>query len=80
VGRSGSFGYSTSTSVAVSEVEGIDVAIGSGAQFAILEGRTFVFPPYEDWGRTKAYELDDEGKAKLHFDLVGDVFKWLRVR
>ena len=61
-------------------VEGIDVDVGSGAQFAVLDGRTFVFVPYDDWARSKAYELHDDGTATEHFDTVGDVFKWVRVR
>lgn len=61
-------------------IEGIDVAINSGAQFAVLEGRTFVFVPYDEWARTKAYELHDDGTATVHFDTPGDVFKWVRVR
>ena len=52
----------------------------SGAQFAVLDGRTFVFVPYDNWGRTKGYELDEDGTATEHFDTVGDVFKWVRVR
>lgn len=62
------------------EVEGIDVAISSGAQFAMLEGRTFVFLPYDDWGRTKAYEIDEDANATERFDSVGDIFKWIKVR
>jgi hypothetical protein len=61
-------------------VDGIDVEIASGAQLSVLDGRTFLFVPYDDWGRTKAYELDADGKATLRFDTVGDVFKWVRVR
>jgi hypothetical protein len=61
-------------------VEGIDVAISSGAQFAVLDGRTFVFLPFEDWGKTMVYELDSQGVATRHFETVGDVFKWIRVR
>lgn len=61
-------------------VEGIDVDIGSGAQFAVLEGRTFVFLPYLDWSRTKVYEIDADGVATEHLDVVGDVFKWERLR
>jgi len=61
-------------------LEGIDVAVGSGAQFAVVDGRTFVFVPYDDWGRTKGYEIDEDGAAVEHFDTVGDVFKWVRVR
>jgi hypothetical protein len=61
-------------------VEGVEVDIGSGAQFAVLDDRTFVFLPYDEWGRTKGYELDADGKATERFDTVGDVFKWVRVR
>ena len=61
-------------------VVGIDVAVGSGAQFAVIDRRTFVFVPYDDWGRTKGYELDDDGVAIERFDTLGDVFKWVRVR
>ena len=61
-------------------VEGIDVDLSSGAQFAVLDGRTFVFLPYDDWSRTKIYELDKNGRAKEHADTAGDVFKWIRVR
>jgi hypothetical protein len=61
-------------------VEGVEVDIGSGAQFAVLDGRTFVFLPYQEWGRTKGYELADDGTATERFDTVGDVFKWIRVR
>jgi len=61
-------------------VSGIDVAIVEGAQMAVLDGRSFVFLPYDDWGRTKAYELMPDGSAVERFDTVGDVFKWVRVR
>jgi hypothetical protein len=61
-------------------VDGIDVEIASGAQMSVVDGRTFLFVPYDDWGRTKAYELDADGKATLRFDTAGDVFKWVRVR
>jgi hypothetical protein len=61
-------------------VGGIDVAIADGAQMAVLDDRSFVFLPYDDWGRTKAYELMTDGTAVERFDTVGDVFKWARVR
>ena len=61
-------------------VEGIDVAISSGAQFAVLDGRTFVFLPFDDWARTMVYELDGSGLAMPRFEVTGDVFKWIRVR
>jgi len=61
-------------------LQGVTVDVGPGAQFAVLEGRTFVFLPYEDWGRTKVYELDAAGVATEHFDIVGDLFKWVKIR
>lgn len=60
-------------------VDGIDETT-SGAQFAVLDGRTFVFLPYDDWGRTKIFEIDAEGVATERGDTVGDVFKWVKVR
>lgn len=61
-------------------IQGIDNDLGSGAQFAVLDGRTFVFLPYDEWSRTKGYEIAEDGTATEHFDTVGDVFKWIRVR
>lgn len=61
-------------------IEGIDVEVASGAQFAVLDGRTFIFAPYDDWGRSKVYELGQDGKAREHADTVGDIFKWVKVR
>lgn len=61
-------------------VDGIEVAIGSGAQFAVLDGRTFVFLPFDEWSRTMVYEIDDDGTAHERFETIGDVFKWVRVR
>lgn len=61
-------------------VEGVEVDTASGAQFAVLDGRTFVFLPYEEWGRTKIYEIGDDGVATERGDTVGDVFKWVKVR
>lgn len=61
-------------------VEGIDVEPSSGAQFAVLDGRTFVFLPYNEWANTKIYEIGDDGVATERGDTVGDVFKWVRIR
>ncbi|HTV22809.1 MAG TPA: hypothetical protein VMG12_29165 [Polyangiaceae bacterium] len=61
-------------------VAGIDVDTASGAQFAVLDGRTFVFLPYNDWGRSKIYEIGSDGVAIERGDTVGDVFKWVKVR
>ncbi|HEY0468888.1 MAG TPA: hypothetical protein VGC79_32070, partial [Polyangiaceae bacterium] len=62
-------------------IEGIGEDLVSGwSQFSVLDGRTFVFLPYDDGRRTKAYELTAEGAAVERFDTLGDVFKWVRVR
>lgn len=61
-------------------VDGIEIAPSTGAQFAVLDGRTFVFLPYENWGRTRIYELTDDATAVEHADTLGDVFKWVKVR
>jgi hypothetical protein len=61
-------------------VEGVDLALSGGAQFAVLDGRTFVFLPYEDWSKSKIYELDADGHAIERATTTGDVFKWVRVR
>jgi len=61
-------------------IEGIDADISSGGQFAVLDGRTFLFLPIDDWARTRVYELDADGRARFHFEIEGDVFKWVRVR
>jgi hypothetical protein len=61
-------------------VEGIDVDIADGAQFAVLDGRTFVFLPYDDWARTKTYELMSDGSALERFDTTGDIYQWVQVR
>jgi hypothetical protein len=61
-------------------IEGVDVELGSGAQFAVLDGRTFVFVPFDEWARSKVYEIDAEGVATERFEVQGDVFKWVRIR
>jgi hypothetical protein len=65
---------------AAAPVEGIDVEMGSGAQFAVLEERTFVFLPYDSYARSRIYEIGPSGVATERFDVIGDVFKWVRVR
>jgi len=62
------------------EVDGIDVSMGDAVQFAVLDGRTFVFLPYDEWARTRIYEIDENGTATERGDTLGDVFKWVRVR
>lgn len=61
-------------------IEGIENDVGAGAQFAVLDGRTFVFLPFDDWSKSAVYELDADGTAEKRFEVEGDVFKWVRVR
>jgi len=68
------------TTMTGAPVEGIDVDISSGAQFAVLDGRTFVFLPYDDWARSKIYEIGNDGLATERGDTLGDVFKWVKIR
>lgn len=62
------------------QVEGIDVNMGDAVQFAVLDGRTFVFLPYDEWARSRIYEILADGTAVSRADTLGDVFKWVRVR
>jgi hypothetical protein len=61
-------------------IAGIDVSLSSGAQFAVLDGRTFVFVPYDDYSRSKIYEIGADGLATERGDTLGDVFKWVKIR
>jgi hypothetical protein len=36
--------------------------------------------PYDQWARTRIYEIDETGAAIERADTIGDVFKWMRVR
>jgi hypothetical protein len=44
-----------------------------------IDGRSFMTVPYEDGGRTKIYEIDDEGNVTEHLDVEGDA-SFIRVR
>lgn len=62
-------------------IEGIDADLGINGwtSSAVVDGRAFAFLAYD--GRTKTYELDPSaGTASEHFDVVGTVTDWLRVR
>lgn len=58
--------------------EGIDVE-GGGWGNVKVDDRTFLFVPYDDYARTRVYELDGQGKPSTHNDLLGDAY-WMRVR
>jgi hypothetical protein len=59
--------------------EGIDVE-GAGWSAVQVDGRSFLFVGYDDYTRTRVYELDAAGKPTKHSDLLGDASGWLRVR
>jgi hypothetical protein len=62
-----------------SPIQGIDT-IDSGFLWANFDGRSFVFVPYADWGRSKIFELGADSSATEVFDTDGVVNEWLRVR
>ena len=46
-----------------------------------LDDRSFVFLPYEDFGRTRVFEIDmNTGVATQRFDTTAWVYDWVRVR
>lgn len=46
-----------------------------------LDGRSFVFLPYEDYGRTRVFEIDmATGSAIERFETTGWVYDWVRLR
>ena len=52
-----------------------------GFHAADIDGRSFIFLPYADWGRTRVYEVDMQtGRATERFDTTGWVYDWVRVR
>lgn len=60
----------------ISGVERID----SGFFWGNIDGRTFVFAPYEDWSRSKVYELFPDGSVTEVLDTLGYAYELLRVR
>jgi hypothetical protein len=61
------------------ELAGVEA---SNAQYQgkTIDGRSFVFLPYDLWGRSRVYELDPEGTATQRFESTGWVYDWVRVR
>jgi hypothetical protein len=61
------------------ELAGVEA---SNAQYQgkTIDGRSFVFLPYDLWGRSRVYELDTDGTAKELFESTGWVYDWVRVR
>jgi hypothetical protein len=60
----------------------LDAVEPSNAQYhgKTIDGRSFVFMPYDLWGRSKVYELKMDGTAEQLFETVGWVYDWVRVR
>lgn len=61
-------------------ITGIDLPAGAGAQTAVIDGRMFVMVIFDDYGKTRVYEVSADGVATHKFDVNGDVFKWERLR
>jgi hypothetical protein len=60
-------------------VTGIDLP-DPPSQHAVIDGRMFLFAVYDEYGKTRVYELSADGVATTKFDVAGDVFKWERLR
>jgi len=46
-----------------------------------IDGHSFIFLPYDEWGRTRVFEVDlQSGVATERFDTLGWVYDWVRVR
>jgi hypothetical protein len=55
-------------------------AVGSGFNWANIDGRSFVFVPDEAWSSTTVYELDADGTAAARFEVSSVVNNWLKLR
>ncbi len=60
-------------------IQGIGL-MNRGFNWATFEGRTFVMVPYQDWSRTRVYEVDLQGNATEHYDTTGSFYDWIKVR
>lgn len=60
-------------------VQGVG-SVASGFNVAILEDRTFLFVPNEEWSATTVFELDLDGSASERFAVDGVVNNWVKVR
>jgi hypothetical protein len=60
------------------EITGLDV--GEAYQHAVIDGRMFLMAIYDDYGKTRVYELGTDGVLTKKFDVDGDVFKWEKLR
>lgn len=61
-------------------VEGLDLPVNGHSSLEQVDGRSFLFAVYENWARSRIYELSDDGKATKRVDLKGVAAKWIRVR
>lgn len=61
------------------KIEGVDLPANWG-QHAVIDGRMFMMIVYDDYGKTRVYEISEAGVATKKFDVDGDVFKWERLR
>jgi hypothetical protein len=61
-------------------VSGFDMPTAYVGQHAVIDDRMFLFAIYDDYGKTRVYELSETGVLTTKFDVDGDVFKWERLR
>lgn len=61
-------------------ITGFDAPGGDIGQHAVIDGRMFLFAIFDDYGKTRVYELSEDGALTKKFDVNGDVFKWEKLR
>jgi len=61
-------------------LEGIDSKVGPKSEAAVVDGRSFVLVGYNNWGRSRIYEITEEQKAVQVLDTVGYALTIRRLR
>jgi hypothetical protein len=60
-------------------IEGLEL-MNRGFSFASFEGRTFVMLPFDDWSKSRVYEINGDGRAEARFETTASLYDWVRVR
>jgi hypothetical protein len=61
-------------------VEGVDLRINGNSSFNIVDGRMFLFAAYDDYAKSKIFEITADGKATEILDTKGTVSTWFKLR
>lgn len=68
--------FEAQTAQQLPEVESMDMAFHGKT----IDDRHFVFLPYDDYTRTRVYEIKVDGAVREHLDTSGWVYDWVRLR